>query len=647
MHASHQRSVSISSPVHQAFPSPAPRPNQPQRAHRPSLSLTMSRLKDSLRERIHENPYVHSHRRAASQEQGSRRPNGGPYSHGDVVISDPQLTGSADSLVPSTRLAPLGSGAIVVSTVQEVLALSTQKGSMPPPSSASSRMYQYQKYHPEPVEEEADVDADYSSNSPPLPPLPLSVPTSPRQQSRSSQREWEASRRSMESSSSKAGSSYGLAPVFPDSPRNSGGSRGRRGSPLAQSSPRAFVHQETAPEDEPEVPEVRGRTSFGAQSESQPQRESGPSSSRPESDASFMTGSRNRESENDCFTGAPQLPIDLASALPQPPFEPVLMSNLPANMHKTDPRKLIIVLETSGAMLKSTLSTLTARPSCLATYLIDLVASTNAEGGSFSQAQTPSEEVAEGVSPHSQRSEFLESDYDDESYAGFDSLFQNHLATAGIINPRRPKRRADSTSVIHLFLDRPDAPYQHIMTYLRAPVLPSNSAGMLPYAARLFPAARHSFATARLEALLDLRDEAAYLGLDDLQQLCDNELAGQVPLATPTAEADTQQGSENDTERRSAHSAHTLCEPALDGVKETEKAGSPPHTIDIPIVLPVHEPRSAPVRAGKTYSSDSTSSDASRRERRVGQLDLTASITSQLRQQSRERDRAKPLGNYF
>lgn len=168
---------------------------------------------------------------------------------------------------------------------------------------------------------------------------------------------------------------------------------------------------------------------------------------------------------------------------------------------------------------------------------------------------------------------------------------------------------------------------------------------MLPYAARLFPAARHSFATARLEALLDLRDEAAYLGLGDLMRLCDEELAGQVPLAAASAEAGR------------TSSTHTLCESSTvglgvdDGVKIA--GNTPPlHSVDIPIVLPTHESRAIPPTSGKTISTGSNASTTlSKKERRTGQSDLMTQVpvhrANKIANATQLRDRTKPSGNYF
>lgn len=423
----------------------------------------MSKFKDSLRERIHENVAAihenvssHTHRRAHSN--GSRG-NEGTYEPRGMFISEPKLNGSADSL-PSTRLAPLGSGAIVVGTPQEALALAGGKAGYrgaPAAASAPSGINQYHRQQPAPVAEEEESEYEASQISPPLPPLPTSGPSSPTMSSRGlQQREWAQPRRSEESySSSQASGSRGLGPVLPDR-RSGGSSRSRRGSPLAQ--PRQQLPQ-TQPRVQPQVPqpEDEHQPEFDAEnlsipdvSEQQLQRASGSAPSRPGSNVSSIAGSH---VESDCFSGAPQLPIDLASALPQPPFEPVLMSNLPANMHKVEPGKLIVILETGDATVKSTLKTLTSRPSYLATYLTDLVAST----ASSPNAMTPAPVDEDGASMYSQRSEFEDSE-DEANYTGFNSLFQDHLASTGIIKPRKTKRRADVTAAIHIFLDRPSAP---------------------------------------------------------------------------------------------------------------------------------------------------------------------------------------------
>lgn len=60
--------------------------------------------------------------------------------------------------------------------------------------------------------------------------------------------------------------------------------------------------------------------------------------------------------------------------------------------------------------------------------------------------------------------------------------------------------------------------YAHILAYLRQPESTPEAPACLPHAARL------NGTPTRMEALLELRDEAAYLGLDELRTLCVDEL---------------------------------------------------------------------------------------------------------------------------
>ena len=61
--------------------------------------------------------------------------------------------------------------------------------------------------------------------------------------------------------------------------------------------------------------------------------------------------------------------------------------------------------------------------------------------------------------------------------------------------------------------------YDHILAYLRSPPTTADHVASLPHAVQL-----HAATPARLEALLVLRDEAAYLGLSELVELCTAEL---------------------------------------------------------------------------------------------------------------------------
>ncbi len=61
--------------------------------------------------------------------------------------------------------------------------------------------------------------------------------------------------------------------------------------------------------------------------------------------------------------------------------------------------------------------------------------------------------------------------------------------------------------------------YEHILAYLRSPPTTVDRVASLPHAVQL-----HTATPVRLEALLVLRDEAAYLGLSELVELCTAEL---------------------------------------------------------------------------------------------------------------------------
>ena len=119
----------------------------------------------------------------------------------------------------------------------------------------------------------------------------------------------------------------------------------------------------------------------------------------------------------------PELPANIPTSPPQPAFEPILVSSIPTT--PIDPAKLIVSVETSTNTHRTTLKTLLSRPSYLATYVKSIL---------------PSREMDE-MSLRSQTS---------EAESSFNSIFHNHLTSSGFLH--------QSSTTIHIFLDRPSAP---------------------------------------------------------------------------------------------------------------------------------------------------------------------------------------------
>ncbi|KAI0268261.1 hypothetical protein BC834DRAFT_842285 [Gloeopeniophorella convolvens] len=193
------------------------------------------------------------------------------------------------------------------------------------------------------------------------------------------------------------------------------------------------------------------------------------------------------------FPAVPPLPSRLATSSPPPPFECILLSSVPHSA--IDFSKVLVTLETCTATHRTTLSTLTSRPSHLGSYLRSLFSDTDAD----TDADTASV-------------------YSHADVSSFNSIFHNHLTSSGLLPA--------SALNVHIFLDRASASYDHILAYLRSPPATIDHAATLPHAAQM-----HAATPARIDALLALRDEAAYLGLPELAQLCTAELRRHAPPA--------------------------------------------------------------------------------------------------------------------
>ncbi|KAJ4478173.1 hypothetical protein J3R30DRAFT_3290075 [Lentinula aciculospora] len=234
----------------------------------------------------------------------------------------------------------------------------------------------------------------------------------------------------------------------------------------------------------------------------------------------------------------PALPAHVAQSLPQPPFEPVLMSDVPSGV--VDPSSVLVTVETSTTSYKTTFKTLTSRPSQLTSYLHYLF--------------PKSRRVSDASSVYSTSSDDM-------------STYRNHLASQGLL-PQAPVN-------VHIFLDRPSAPYLHILNYLRSPVGSAEVPETLPRAVQLQPTNSQN----RLEALLELRDEASYLDLDELYKLCSDEIRQRQPVLQPRLPRTHSRGQNSnstsagygvDSQHTSLSSMHTLLDRSAESPSQVQ-----------------------------------------------------------------------------
>jgi len=123
----------------------------------------------------------------------------------------------------------------------------------------------------------------------------------------------------------------------------------------------------------------------------------------------------------------PALPENISPTPPQPPFEAVLLSAVPDSA--IGPAKIIVTLETCTTTYRSTLRTLTSRPSFLSNYIVSLISHGSETASVYSRASDSS---------MAQQS------------LTFNSILHDHLTSAGCL--------PQFSSNLHIFLDRPSAP---------------------------------------------------------------------------------------------------------------------------------------------------------------------------------------------
>ena len=406
----HTRSPSLATtnPPHYHTTIPAPAVSK---SRRPSLSNAMSWL---------------THSKGASTSSLAS-----PISskHNLPQISEPTLT-NLDAGVPSPRLGALGSGATVVRTPAEALSLAAQRQKQfenirKPVGSLNVNV---PHIYPPPALREDDEDMGPRS--------PASAPSLLNPSSVSMLAPEDAGPTPRNSS---VGSAHGSG-----TGSGSGGSSSRE---------RVHVVQASAP--------------------------ASPRSS-PLASSFKMRNSGSNYHTPYTHNPHPSLTSALSIVPTQPPFTALLLSHLPQNLDRVDPSRVIVVIETSQGVQKcekTTLNTVLGRGegSHFAEYLRNLIAETvvpdqpTAEDTRQTVPGTPSTDGGEvngdNSSLYSQRSEFHDSDVDEDEANALDAIFQNQLGLApatglaqSLSTSSKPKKRADATQVIHVFLDRPSTP---------------------------------------------------------------------------------------------------------------------------------------------------------------------------------------------
>jgi hypothetical protein len=120
----------------------------------------------------------------------------------------------------------------------------------------------------------------------------------------------------------------------------------------------------------------------------------------------------------------PPLPANISASPVPPPFRPILVSDVPTGA--VDPSKIIVTLDTCTATYRTALDTLRSRPSHLSGYLSSLCLA-------------------------SERASVSSSVYSTSTASDDMSVYRHHLASQGLLS--------QASFSIHLFLDRPSAPY--------------------------------------------------------------------------------------------------------------------------------------------------------------------------------------------
>jgi hypothetical protein len=155
----------------------------------------------------------------------------------------------------------------------------------------------------------------------------------------------------------------------------------------------------------------------------------------------------------------PTIPAYITTPSPQAHFDCIQLSDVShESIHgPLDPSRVIVTVETSSASHRTTLATLTSRPSHLGTHLLMLL-TPSAEGRDEQHEGNRNDDDDDDDMSLRTRG-----DDDDDEYSDRESLmpsiFKNHLAASGLLLPS-PMAHARTMPVtrMHVFLDRPSEP---------------------------------------------------------------------------------------------------------------------------------------------------------------------------------------------
>ncbi|KAF4619847.1 hypothetical protein D9613_005028 [Agrocybe pediades] len=216
----------------------------------------------------------------------------------------------------------------------------------------------------------------------------------------------------------------------------------------------------------------------------------------------------------------PPLPPHVVASTQPPPFHALLISE--PSLMITDPSKILVTLETCTTTHRTTLATIQSRQSHLSNYLSSLLSSSQAS------------DTKSIASMYSNETDDL-------------AIYNRHLTSQGLL---------PHSGSIHLFLDRPSSPYSHILAYLRTPVI-DGQPETLPRSLQV-NSPMHS--QDRLESLIEVRDEAAFLNLESLQRLCADEIRHRYGPRLHTRNNSNSGGASIHSLHASVYSLHTLLE---------------------------------------------------------------------------------------